>query len=145
MHGLCLEDGLSKWFDFKVPRTSVPDQFIQQALDETELQNTNPGTRIIWLGQHPETSTFTQSKKGNQREMMSLTFYTSTGNLQIQVQVKQGEWLTGLLDKLKIDNPVTLTRQQIQADYESAGLENFELFWDNKPINTLHKAGLLQV
>ena len=77
--------------------------------------------------------------------MMSLTFYTSTGNLQIQVQVKQGEWLTGLLDKLKIDNPVTLTRQQIQADYESAGLENFELFWDNKPINTLHKAGLLQV
>lgn len=145
MHGLCLEDGLSKWFDFKVPRTTVPDQFIREALEETELQNTNPGSRIIWLGQDPETSIFTQSKKGNQREMMSLVFYTATGNMQIQVPVKHGQWLTGLFDKIKINNPVTLTRQQVQADYEAAGLTDFELFWDNKPMNTLYKTGLLQV
>lgn len=88
---------------------------------------------------------FTQSKKGNQREMMSLAFYTPTGNLQIQVPVKQGQWLNAMLDKIKVNNPVTLTRQQVQADYESAGLADFELFWDNKPMNTLHKAGLLQV
>lgn len=145
MHGLCLEDALSKWFDFKVPRTAVPDQFIREALEEPELQNTNPGTRIIWLGKDPETSTFIQSKKGNQREMMALGFYTATGNLYIQVPVKQGQWFTGMLGKIKIDNPVTLTRQQVQADYEAAGLEDFEIFWDNKPMNTLHKAGLLQV
>ena len=145
MHGLCLDDGLSKWFDFKVPRTTIPEQFIREALEETELQSTNPGSRIIWLGQDPETSMFTQSKKGNQREMMSLAFYTPTGNLQIQVPVKQGQWLTAMLDKIKVNNPVTLTRQQVQADYESAGLADFELFWDNKPMNTLHKAGLLQL
>ena len=25
------------------------------------------------------------------------------------------------------------------------GLEDFELFWDNKPINTLYKFGLLEL
>jgi hypothetical protein len=29
--------------------------------------------------------------------------------------------------------------------YNAAGLEDFELFWDNKPVNTLYKAGLLML
>jgi hypothetical protein len=33
----------------------------------------------------------------------------------------------------------------VKADYENAGLEDFELFWDNKPVTTLYKAGLLQL
>jgi hypothetical protein len=34
---------------------------------------------------------------------------------------------------------------KVKADYEAAGLEDFELFWDNKPMNTMRKAGLLVV
>ncbi|MFM7721236.1 MAG: hypothetical protein ACKO52_08855 [Sediminibacterium sp.] len=33
----------------------------------------------------------------------------------------------------------------IKAGYLAAGLEDFDLFWDNKPIKTLHKAGLLRI
>jgi hypothetical protein len=33
----------------------------------------------------------------------------------------------------------------IKTNYVAAGLEDFDLFWDNKPINTLHKAGLLRI
>jgi hypothetical protein len=33
----------------------------------------------------------------------------------------------------------------IKADYAAKGLEGFDLFWDNKPMNTLHKAGLLRI
>ena len=32
-----------------------------------------------------------------------------------------------------------------KEDYEKSGLEDFELFWDNKPVNTLYKAGLLRL
>ena len=39
----------------------------------------------------------------------------------------------------------TLTLQEVKADYENAGLEDFELFWDNKPLSILYKAGLLQL
>ena len=29
--------------------------------------------------------------------------------------------------------------------FEAAGLEDFELFWDNKPVNGLQKFGLLRL
>jgi hypothetical protein len=32
--------------------------------------------------------------------------------------------------------------QEIMEDYTKAELEDFELFWDNKPINQLNKVGL---
>jgi len=33
--------------------------------------------------------------------------------------------------------------QEVKANYEAAGLEDFELFWDNKPVTSLYRAGLL--
>jgi hypothetical protein len=38
-----------------------------------------------------------------------------------------------------------MNMQQVIENYEAAGLEDFELFWDNKPVNQLHKAGLLMI
>jgi hypothetical protein len=35
--------------------------------------------------------------------------------------------------------------QEIKDDYEQQVLEDFELFWDNKPVSTLYKAGLLKL
>ena len=32
---------------------------------------------------------------------------------------------------------------EVKENYQAAGLEDFELFWDNKPVNQLYKAGLL--
>jgi len=43
------------------------------------------------------------------------------------------------------DNGKLYSLQEVKDDYEAAGLDNFELFWDNKPVNTLYKAGLLQL
>jgi hypothetical protein len=33
----------------------------------------------------------------------------------------------------------------VKDSYEAAGLADFELFWDNKPVNQLYKIGLLQL
>jgi len=49
------------------------------------------------------------------------------------------------LTKISVSNNKTWTLQEVKEDYENAGLEDFELFWDNKPINTLYKFGLLQL
>jgi hypothetical protein len=35
--------------------------------------------------------------------------------------------------------------QEVKDNYDAAGLEYFELFWDNKPINTMNKLGLLRL
>ena len=77
--------------------------------------------------------------------MMSLTFQTQKSTLTINVDPAKGEWLKNILARLSIYNPLAMTFQMIREDYEAAGLDDFELFWDNKPVNTLFKAGLLRV
>ena len=58
---------------------------------------------------------------------------------------ENGAWLMQLLSKIHIDTSAGMPLAEIKADYAAAGLEGFDLFWDNKPINTLHKAGLLRI
>ena len=56
---------------------------------------------------------------------------------------QQGKWLAAMLDELSITNNKTYTLQEVKNSYDAAALEDFELFWDNKPVSGLYKAGLL--
>lgn len=145
MHGACFDYPLQKWFDHKVPRTGITPDYIRKAIEEPELPNANPHARIVFLGIKPKTETIIKSKKGNQWELLSLTFETKKETINIKVDVEQGRWLTGILQQIAVSNPKALTRQELKTSYEEAGLEDFELFWDNKPVNSLWKAGLLVV
>ncbi len=150
MHGACLDYPLHKWFDatelgLKIPKTSIAPDYITTVLQAEEWQSNKPGTKIIFIGKLPTLEIVTKSKKGHQWEMASLTFYNTTETINIKVDVEQGKWLTALLPELSIDQPTPKTWQQVKENYEAAGLEDFELFWDNKPINTLHKVGLLHL
>jgi len=75
--------------------------------------------------------------------LASITFDTKTTTINIRIDKDQGVWLHDLLAQLKKGNKMNM--QQVIENYEAAGLEDFELFWDNKPVNQLHKAGLLMV
>ncbi len=50
-----------------------------------------------------------------------------------------------MLEKLSVTNAKTHTLQEVMDSYRAAGFEDFELFWDNKPVNTLYKVGLLKL
>ena len=145
MHHIGLEEPLHKWFDFKVPKTSVDPQFIEKALNDDELPVAKPNSKIVWLGKKPSCEFFTQSKKGMQREMATVGFTTKTNHHSIQLLKSHAEWLLPMLEKLSIDQPVTLTLKEVMDSYEAAGLEDFELFWDNKPMNGMAKMGLLKI
>jgi hypothetical protein len=145
MHNIGIDDPLQKWFDHKVPKTKIAATFIQDALNEPEVNNLKPTAKIVFTGNVLSTEYTTQSKKGNTREMAAITFLTKRTTQQIQVLKQQGDWLLNLLPQLNIANDLNLNLQQIKENYEAAGLEDFELFWDNKPINTLYKSGLFHL
>jgi radical SAM superfamily enzyme YgiQ (UPF0313 family) len=145
MHAACFDYPLQKWFDFKVPKTSVTPDYIQKAIDEPEFSSAGANSKIIWLGKQPKWEIITKSKKGAQWEVMSLLFQTKKTTHTISVEPQKGAWLLTVLPKLALSQPKQLTLQEVKADYEATGLEDFELFWDNKPVNTLYKAGLLRV
>lgn len=144
MHGVCLDDPLQKWFEMKIPRTKIPPDYIEKALMEDVLGARKPTAKVVWLGKKPQVQTLTKSKKGNTWEVTSLTFQTRKEPLSISVGKEEGIWLAGMLEKLTVQqSPLTL--KDVEDNYTAAGLEDFELFWDNKPVNTLYKAGLLQL
>ncbi len=145
MHNTCFDVPLHKWFDIKTPKTTIASDYISNILNEEEYNNYKPNSKVIWLGNSPSMELFTKSKKGNQWEVCSLTFETKTTSINIKVDKEQGLWLDAILHKLSIANIKTYTLQEVKMDYEIAGLNDFELFWDNKPINTLYKVGLLHL
>jgi hypothetical protein len=145
MHGACFDVPLHKWFDFKVPKTTIDSGYIVSILAQEEYNATKPNTKVVWLGNTPMVENFTKSKKGNQWEMCSLTFETKRETLDIKTDKEQGLWLATMLEKLSVKNSKTFTLQEVKESFETARLGDFELFWDNKPVNTLYKAGLLQL
>ena len=144
MHGTCFDFSHDKWFDFKVPRTSIAPDFIKKAIEEPEL-NSNPNSRILFTGKQPTSEIIQKSKKGAKWELMLLSFQTIKGIHTISVDPDKGAWLCQLLPQLQLVNPKIMTLKEVMADYEKAGLEDFDLFWDNKPVNGLWKAGLLRI
>ncbi len=145
MHDTCFDFPLQKWFDFKVPKTKIVPDYMNTILKEYEIPVFNPTVKIIYLGNKPKFEILTKSKKGNQWQVCSISFYNKQTNATIQVDQEQGLWLVEILDKLSINNIKVLTLQDVKLSYEQAGLNDFELFWDNKPINTLYKFGLLRL
>jgi hypothetical protein len=143
MHGACLDYPLQKWFDFKVPRTSVLQDFIMKALEEEDYATAKPTAKVVWLGKQPHCEMITKSKKGAQWEVASLTFQSRKETTNIKVAAEQGKWLATILPQLSPGNFKIWSVQEVKANYEAAGLEDFELFWDNKPVTSLYQAGLL--
>ncbi len=142
MHGICFDYELQDWFDFKIPKTKIGSDFIFDALQEETNFNTKPTAKIVWLGGKPSVEHFTKSKKGNSWEMMSLTFHDKKESFSIQTNKAEGEWLVEILQKISVSNMKTYSFQEIKADFETH-LEDFELFWYSKPVNTLREFGLL--
>lgn len=142
MHGICFDYPLQDWFEFKIPKTKIQEDFIFEALNEPEDFNIKPSAKMVWLGGKPQVETFTKSKKGNSWQMLTLTFHDKKQSFTIQTSKEEGEWLVEILQKISVSNPKTYTFQEIKSDFETH-LQDFELFWYSKPINTLRDFGLL--
>ena len=144
MHGTCFDFPLQKWFDFTIPKTTIAPNYIQQQIEVPDLETSN-NYKTIWLGVMPESSIVQRSKKGSKWEEMHLQFQTTKTSLTINVEVAKGAWFLNLLPQLAIGQSNGLSLAEIKQSYHTAGLTDFELFWDNKPITSLYKAGLLRI
>ncbi|EAZ96012.1 Fe-S oxidoreductase [Flavobacteria bacterium BAL38] len=142
MHGICFDYDLQDWFDFKIPKTKIPSDFIFNCLQKEPNLTARPNSRIVWLGSHPQIEIFTKSKKGNSWEMMKLSFHTKVNSFDIVLNEAEGKWLVSVLKLLSVNSENKTTFSQLKSSFESE-LEDFELFWFSKPMQTLRASGLL--
>jgi hypothetical protein len=145
MHQIGFDFPLHKWLDFKVPKTSVEPNYIKSVLDNPVYSSQKLSAKIIFIGNIPTCNIITKSKKGNSWKIAQLIFETKTETIEISIDEAQANWLLAMLSKLSVDNIKIYSLREVKDDYEQNGLEDFELFWDNKPMNTLWKVGLLCV
>jgi hypothetical protein len=142
MHGICFDYELQDWFEFKIPRTTIDSDFIIGCLEKDDYLNVKPSAKIVWIGGEPQTEIFTKSKKGNSWEMMKLVFFDKRNTLEINLEKDKAEWLLKAFNLLQVNNQKTLTFAQLKSDFELQ-FEDFELFWQSKPIKSLRELGLI--
>jgi hypothetical protein len=144
MHGICFDYPLQDWFEFKIPNTKIPEDFIFNALSEENDFSVKSNSKVVWLGGIPSVVYFTKTKKGNSWEMMTLTFNGKKDTYSVQMNKDHGDWLVEFLNKIAVSNTKIYTLQEIKSDFETT-FEDFELFWFSKAVVTLKGNNLLVI
>lgn len=143
MHGICFDYPLQDWFDFKIPRTTIPNDFIENAVLQPDSLEIRANAKIVWIGGKPIVSCTTKMKKGTSYEVAKLTFHDKKETFSVQMSREEGEWLTAILEDIMVHNGKPKSFQHFKNEYEQKGFEHFGLFWHSKPLKTLKSFGLL--
>ena len=145
MHGICFEFPLQDWFDFKVPKTTVAPDYIQQSIDEQAYEPASPSAKIVWLGGISSIRTYTKKKKNNSFEMAELTFSNKKNDVVIQLKQAEGEWLMEQIPAILINSPKQITFAELEKSFEQHTGEDFVLFWNSPAMKELRENGLLML
>jgi hypothetical protein len=142
MHGIGFELPLQDWFDFKIPRTNIKKNYIQNCLESEDDFIIKSSAKLIWLGNSPLLSSYTKSKKGETKRMLQLIFHSKTSHFELKMEQEKGVWLVKILAQISIYQSKHLNFADIKTDYENH-FKDFEMFWYSKPIDILRTNGLL--
>ena len=143
MHGVGLDFSLSKWFDFKTPKTTVAPNYIERHLNDEKDALPKENALVIWLGNMPEVAFF-EAKQGNEIvDMAELEFCDKKKDWHLHVTAQEGNWLMEVFPKLIIAESEPILFSAFKKSYEAAGLGDFEGFVKGRKFNELRGNGLL--
>ncbi|WP_317196784.1 B12-binding domain-containing radical SAM protein [Hymenobacter piscis] len=139
LHGVALQEPLSFWFDFRVPKTTVPRQLIQKALQEPGKPDfAKQNLRLFWLGNAPELLPL-DTRPGARA---TLVFYEQAEDFELKTTPAIGQWLLELLTCLSTDYDTKLLLKEAAATFPAGGL-SFEQFLQSPAWELLREKGLL--
>ncbi|WP_353088041.1 B12-binding domain-containing radical SAM protein [Flavobacterium sp.] len=137
MHGLCLDDPLQNWFDFKIPHPKVSPNFIVSALDDERILLPKSTAKIIWGGLQPECTSFQKQKKGKTWPMLHVRVHALQGVIETVLPEPEGRWLIDRIKQLTPSHPQQ-TWGALQKSFEME-FEDFALFWTSKGVLPLRE------
>ncbi|WP_317170907.1 B12-binding domain-containing radical SAM protein [Hymenobacter lapidiphilus] len=138
LHGVALHEPLGFWFDFRVPKTTVPRNVVAQALQEpTKPDFAKQNLRLFWLGNAPELRLETGKKSGR----AVLTFYEQAEDFELKVPAAVGPWLHDLLIRLSSDYDAKILLKDAARDFPTGA--TFTQFLESEAWLTLREKGLL--
>jgi hypothetical protein len=144
MHGIGLEEPLQFWFDFKIPRPSLPRHLIAQAIaapGKSDGEKNN--LRVFWLGNTPEITETSALKKGKSITRALLTFQERTAGFQVKTAPVIGRWLTQFLELLHRDYDTKVLLKDLEQSFPPEAGMPFSQFMISPEWLLLREKGLL--
>ncbi len=143
MHGVGFDFRLSDWFEFKVPKTQLPPNYIENMLHDDMVLKSN--SQMLWLAKAPICSMYIKRKGKKQESMAEITLLGSKTHVVINTKEKLGLWLCQQLTAMLPNAEHRITFSDFQQDYEAAELGDFEKFINSYTFSQLREAGLLVI
>jgi radical SAM superfamily enzyme YgiQ (UPF0313 family) len=138
LHGVALHEPLGFWFDFRVPKSTVPRQLIQKALQEPAKPDfAKQNQRLFWLGNAPEL----RQENGKKGPRAVLTFYEQAEDFEVAVPPALGPWLHALLMRLTTDYDTKVLLKEVAQSFPAG--HSFERFLESAAWGLLREKGLL--
>ncbi|MCH7411254.1 radical SAM protein [Belliella sp. DSM 111904] len=146
MHGICLDFPLQKWFDFKIPKTTISKNYIYQAIASPELSMPKMNSKIVWLGSVPELSKITERNHDKKQTLQLMIVENLSGRVELQLSSQIAEWLIKTIDEMmpKADHE-SLSFEKFKQSYEDQGLGQVEQLVHSELWIDLMDAGMVIV
>src|SRR5690606_9531347 len=92
MHGVCFDVQLQDWFDTRVPKTTVPQNFIANEINSEPSPGYKDRNRILWIGAQPELQVFEED------ELSELIFSGKKEDFAMELPLDLGQWVAEMLN-----------------------------------------------
>lgn len=143
MHGLCFDFSLQEWFDFKVPKTKIPPDYIYRVLENEPFPVYKSNQKMVWLGSIPKVTYFVKTKKGRTFEKAHLKFHTKSESIDIETDKAVADWFVTFIKDIKENRGSVTTYQVMKNSFEEITAEDFEPFLFSKSAQELKDYALL--
>lgn len=140
MHGIAIEESLQYWFDFKIPKTTIKQNFINECLNKWETPKESG--IIIWIGNSVIFEDYISEKKGKKNKRKKLIVQDKNYTLELIFEDNEADFLSELLTKTSIYSSKGLNYNEVKKMAEKQ-IDSFMVFWNSKNIITLRENGLL--
>ena len=144
MHGVGFEMPLQDWFDFRVPRTTIPYNFIERAIDSQDRQ-LKDSARLVWLGNVPALEIYKKKKKGRTYRMAKIHFQNKSGSFTVHTTEEMGKWLKKALPAWMPSSSLSQKLAEVRTAYQEETDTDFNKIIQSQAWKELMKEGLLLV
>jgi hypothetical protein len=145
MHGICFDFPLQEWFDFRIPRTTVPASFVSNILANDQQENPASHAKVFWTGTLPTITFHTRQKKGKPLPSARITVQTHQQEVIIQATEAVGNWLEVVFSQLLPGKLAPMTFAEFEASFTAHNLKDFAGFMDGTTVKGLCDCGLIFV
>ncbi|UII30670.1 radical SAM protein [Fulvivirga ulvae] len=145
MHGVGFEMPLQDWFDFRIPRTTIPYNFIERAIDSQHAKSSKENARLVWLGNLPTLEIYKKKKKGSTFKMAKLHFQNKSRSITVHTSIQAAKWLEKALPAWVPSSSQSLRLAEVKALYQEESGADFDKIMQSQAWKELRKEGLLLV